>query len=181
MRKLEAVFSLVLFCTVPPALAADGKPEEKPCTKGLEQCVAEKRQQFQERGTLGMQIRPTEDTAARAGWQICQLLDAGSAVEAGIEPDDIIVEWDGQSTATIDEKVMENRLQSIKIGDEVDLTILREDKTHAVTLVAARPTPALIEAWLLTYVYDNFSEVEFQAYELRMTERISADTPLPDN
>ncbi len=173
MRKLAAVLSLVLFCAAHPAPAAAGESAGKPCTQGLEQCVAEKRQQFQERGTLGIQIRPTAEAAAVAGWQTCQLLAAGPAAEAGIEPGDLIVEWDGQSTATMDEKVMENRLQSIKIGAEVSLTILREDKTHTITLEAARPDPMMIEAWLLTYVYDNFTEAEFRAYEARMTERIS--------
>jgi S1-C subfamily serine protease len=61
------------------------------------------------------------------------------AAEAGIEPGDIVIAFNGQETATAEELIA--ALRSTKPGDRVQLTVLRGTKTQEMTVIVAERAP----------------------------------------
>lgn len=65
-----------------------------------------------------------------------QVATPSPAAEAGIQPGDIIIAFNGKETATAEELIA--ALRSTKPGDRVELTVLREAKTQQMTVIVAQ-------------------------------------------
>jgi putative serine protease PepD len=64
-----------------------------------------------------------------------QVATPSPAAEAGIQPGDIIITFNGQETATAEELIA--ALRGTKPGDRVQLTVLRGAKTQQITVTVA--------------------------------------------
>ena len=64
-----------------------------------------------------------------------QVATPSPAAEAGIQPGDIVITFNGQETATAEELIA--ALRSAKPGDRVQLTVLRGAKTQEITVIVA--------------------------------------------
>ena len=87
-------------------------------------------------------ISPPEElvTPGKQVKAAAQVATPSPAAEAGIQPGDIVIAFNGQETATAEELVA--ALRSAKSGDRVQLTVLRGAKTQEITvMVASTPPP----------------------------------------
>ena len=67
------------------------------------------------------------------GAYVYSVVPGGPAEKAGLQPGDIIIKAGDKEIKTIDE--LKSELQSMKIGDSVLLTYIREDAVHTANLV----------------------------------------------
>ena len=70
------------------------------------------------------------------GVLVTSVMDDSAAQKAGIERDDIIVEFEGESVVTANELI--NRVAVRKPGSEVELVVLREGKRNTVRVVLGK-------------------------------------------
>ena len=68
-----------------------------------------------------------------------QVATPSPAAQAGIQPGDIVIAFNGQETATAEELIA--ALRSAKSGDRVQLTVLRGAKTQEITVMVAERAP----------------------------------------
>ena len=68
-----------------------------------------------------------------------QVATPSPAAQAGIQPGDIVIAFNGQETATAEELIA--ALRSAKSGDRVRLTVLRGAKTQEITVMVAERAP----------------------------------------
>ncbi len=96
------------------------------------------------RGRLGIGIQDLTPELARAlgverlqGAMVTQVEPGSPAAEAGIRPRDVVIEVDGHTVR--DAADLRNRIGLIRIGQQIELTLLRDGKRMAVrTRVGAR-------------------------------------------
>ncbi len=104
---------------------------------------------FSDRARLGLVLRPDRDAKTDAIGAYVEALTPGSpAEEAGLQPGDIIVKYNGEKLADArvdadeDESIPTARLmelaRSLKDGDKVTLEVRRGAATKSVTVTAAR-------------------------------------------
>jgi serine protease DegQ len=70
-----------------------------------------------------------------SGVVVMQVATPSPAADAGIQPGDIVIAFNGKETATAEELIA--ALRSTKPGDRVQLTVLRGAKTQEITVVVA--------------------------------------------
>ena len=75
----------------------------------------------------------TYDTPNLKGAFIYTIVPGGPAEKAGLQPGDIIIKAGTETIESIDE--LKSLLQSMQIGDSVELTYLRNNAVHTTTLV----------------------------------------------
>lgn len=179
MKTMKILPFVIVIFLVPLGLSASGAGKETKCTKSLDECVAEKRAEFQERGTIGMLIGRRE--SAQGGyWTVCRVVPNGPAGDAGLLAGDVVVAWNGEEISTLDEETMLPRIRSLKIGNRVTVDVQRRDEKKRVILQAIEPEPINVEYWLLTYVRENFSESELRSYQTMVAERWDQQSEQPD-
>lgn len=164
-------FLPIILLLVPASITA--KDESERCEGGVEACVAEKREEWLLRGTVGMIIYPSEaEDGAIEGWSVHQVIEGGAAHAAGVVAGDMIVEWEGFDVRKEGAQFLDRQLEAIQINDEVRITALREGVERAFSLIAEKPSPRAVEYWLLFYVHENFSEEEYEAYRAEVQEKL---------
>ena len=70
-----------------------------------------------------------------SGVVVMQVETPSPAAEAGIQPGDIVIAFNGQETATAEELIA--ALRNTKPGDRVQLTVLRGANTQQITVTVA--------------------------------------------
>ena len=68
-----------------------------------------------------------------------QVATPSPAAEAGIQPGDIVIAFNGQETATAEQLIA--ALRGTKPGDRVQLTVLRGAKTQEITVILVERAP----------------------------------------
>ncbi len=163
--------SVLLGLTATPASAKPGLVEET-CAS-VEDCVDTKRTEFQTRGTVGMLIHPLAVSAEGYGhWRIRQIMPDGPADVAGLEPEDVMLTWNGKPLPPDNDSGMTALLRALEIDDEVEIEVARGEQRLSIKLVAEGPSAQAIEYWLLLFVQENYSEEEFLAYEAAVEQRL---------
>ena len=86
---------------------------------------------------LGIETRTLSGSAARyygqaAGVYVVNVYEDSCAEKAGIKPGDIIIAVAGKDTVTYE--ALKTVLRGYSPGDEVELTVVRNDKEHTVTV-----------------------------------------------
>jgi serine protease DegQ len=88
--------------------------------------------------TLTPEMTRLLGTNATSGVVVMQVAKPSPAAEAGIQPGDIVTEFNGKKTATAEDLIA--ALRSTKPGDRVQLTVLRGATTEQITvIVTERP------------------------------------------
>lgn len=141
------------------------------CEEDVDSCVARMRKAFDNRGTLGLLViapdkAPDDGTEIR--WTVGGVLPGGAADQAGLKTDDVITAWNGQS---LPRGVPEHFLRQVEIGQTLEISVDRNGKALDFSMVAKEPTDETMEAWLMAYVYANFSREVFEDYRARTEKR----------
>jgi serine protease DegQ len=74
-----------------------------------------------------------------SGVVVMQVETPSPAAEAGIQPGDIVMSFNGRDTATAEDLIA--ALRDLKPGDRVQLTVLRGAKTQQITVTVAERAP----------------------------------------
>jgi serine protease DegQ len=85
--------------------------------------------------TLTPQIAEQLGISRASGVLVLQVVTPSPAAEAGIKPGEIVVALNGQDTPTAEKFVAD--LHAAQPGDRIELTVLRGDATHKITVVVA--------------------------------------------
>jgi Do/DeqQ family serine protease len=98
-----------------------------------------------ERGRIGIGGQNVTPDLARAfklpaarGAVITQIVPDSPADKAGLKPEDIILEADGREVTTFDQ--LRNQIGMRRVGDKVELKVLRDGKPRAVTVTIGKNT-----------------------------------------
>ena len=84
--------------------------------------------------SIGVSATTVAGSGDREGALVRELTEGGPAAGAGLEPNDLIVEIDGEEVTSVDELILE--IRSHQVGDRVEVTYLRdgEERTAEVVL-----------------------------------------------
>jgi len=103
------------------------------------------------RGILGVRVQDLTAEMAEAfdidrnnGALISQVTPNSPAAEAGLQAGDIVIEVNGTSIA--DANAMANAIGLLKIGDEVNMTYVRDGETQTTTATVANPESGQVRA-----------------------------------
>jgi len=95
------------------------------------------------RGWLGVRIQEVTDDIAESlamkdasGALVAGVTDAGPAAEAGIEPGDVILKFDGNPVAAMHE--LPRMVADEPVGKEVDVVVLRKGKEQSIKVKLGR-------------------------------------------
>ena len=89
-------------------------------------------------GVLTPDIARQLGAADTAGVVVTSVLPGGPAAKAGLEPGDIIVEWDGQAATDVDELIL--WIGACEVGKNVPMKILRQGQPRSLEVnVGRRP------------------------------------------
>ncbi|MGH8284219.1 MAG: PDZ domain-containing protein, partial [Steroidobacteraceae bacterium] len=98
------------------------------------------------RGLLGVQLRPvTSDIAqslglgATQGALVTQVVEGSAAEKAGIKAGDVVTSVNGQTVKSNTE--LRNAIGLMRVGDKVDIGLLRDGSSHRVTATIAETPP----------------------------------------
>lgn len=104
-----------------------------------------------QRGVLGVRVQDLTAEIAEAfdierndGALIAQVTPNSPAAEAGLEAGDIVTAVNG--TAISDANAMANAIGLLKIGDEVDITFVRNGESQTATATVADPAVGQVDA-----------------------------------
>lgn len=104
-----------------------------------------------QRGVLGVRVQDLTAEIAEAfdierndGALIAQVTPNSPAAEAGLEAGDIVTAVNG--TAIADANAMANAIGLLKIGDEVDITFVRNGESQTATATVADPAVGQVDA-----------------------------------
>lgn len=104
-----------------------------------------------QRGVLGVRVQDLTAEIAEAfdierndGALIAQVTPNSPAAEAGLEAGDIVTAVNG--TAIADASAMANAIGLLKIGDEVDITFVRNGESQTATATVADPAVGQVDA-----------------------------------
>jgi serine protease Do/serine protease DegQ len=104
-----------------------------------------------ERGRIGIGGQNVTPELAKAfglpaarGAVITQVLPDSPAAKAGLKPEDIIVEAEGREVRDFDQ--LRNMIGMHRVGERVDLKVLREGKMRTITVVVGKNTEQEAEA-----------------------------------
>ena len=175
MRLALVIYLLVLTPVAVFASESDEKNTRMICNEGVDICVAKKRKEYENRGTLGMLVHPISGElvqSSSAKWRVARIVPSGAAAEAGVEEGDLIVEWNRQVIPLDEVSYLDNALEAIKIDEVIEIKVLRENKPLSLQLKAQQPESITMEYWLLFYVHENYSEAEFEEYQRRIEEQM---------
>ncbi|MBZ0228529.1 MAG: PDZ domain-containing protein, partial [Bauldia sp.] len=115
--------------------------------------VIDQLRQFGEtrRGWLGVRIQDVTDEIAEglamdapSGALVAGVTDNGPAAEAGIEPGDVILEFDGRKVAAMHE--LPRMVADEPIGKEVEVVVLRKGKQERIKVILGRLDEAEVAA-----------------------------------
>ena len=115
--------------------------------------VIDQLRQFGEtrRGWLGVRIQQVTDEIAEglamdapSGALVAGVTDNGPAAEAGIEPGDVILEFDGQKVSAMHE--LPRMVADEPIGKEVEVVVLRKGKQERIKVILGRLDEAEVAA-----------------------------------
>ncbi|MFQ3611300.1 MAG: PDZ domain-containing protein [Fimbriimonadales bacterium] len=104
------------------------------------------------------------------GFRITEVLPYTEASKAGLQVGDLIVEFNGEpltASRPQDARDLERRVESRTVGEQVQLTILRDGKTQTVS-VKLEPTPASAESVRSV----RQSELEFTVRDITPIDRM---------
>jgi Do/DeqQ family serine protease len=96
------------------------------------------------RGVLGIRVQDLTPDLARAlgvdadqGAVIAQVAPNSNAAKAGLESGDVVIEVNGEPVTGAND--LANRIGVLQIGDEVELTIVRDGETQTITATVGDP------------------------------------------
>ncbi len=84
------------------------------------------------------------DLPAARGAVITQVVPGSPAAKAGLKPEDIILEADGQEVRDFDQ--LRNLIGLRRVGDRINMKVLREGKPQAIAVVIGKNTEQAAEA-----------------------------------
>ena len=84
------------------------------------------------------------DLPAARGAVITQVVPDSPAAKAGLKAEDIILEADGQEVRDFDQ--LRNLIGLRRVGDRIEMKVLREGKPRAITVVIGKNTEQVAEA-----------------------------------
>jgi len=91
-------------------------------------------------GWLGVYVEDSRNGAgAASGVRVKSLTPAGPAARAGLEPEDVIVKWNGAQIE--DARQLIRLVQEARVGSPVDLGVVRRGKTVTVSAVIGTRKP----------------------------------------
>ncbi len=178
MSKLRSTLLVMLILVTTVGLgwlpgSSYGEEPQEACQEDVETCVAQMRKAFSDRGTLGFQIVEPEANTEDQGkprWVVARVMADGAAFDAGLRQDDIITGWNGRGLPV---GVPEPFLRNVKVGQKIELSVIREGTEHVFSAVAKKPTEQTMEAWLMGYVYAHFSKDVFEEYRAKVVARLA--------
>jgi putative serine protease PepD len=83
--------------------------------------------------SIGVSATTVARDADRKGALVRELTPGGAAGRAGLQPNDLIVEVDGEKVTSVDELIL--AVRSNKVGDRVEVTYLRNGDTRTTEVV----------------------------------------------
>jgi S1-C subfamily serine protease len=96
------------------------------------------------RGVLGIRVQDLTPDLAQAlgvdadqGAVIAQVAPNSNAAKAGLESGDVVIEVNGEPVTGAND--LANRIGVLQIGDEVELTIVRDGETRTITATVGDP------------------------------------------
>ena len=172
MRHGLTVWLMLTFGTLMAAthaLSQEGSNAESDevCYEDVDTCVTLMRGRFAERGAVGFGIYPPEGKRTDDGdlfWDVRIVVPGSAAEESGLRNEDRIVALDGEKLPPGSPEPVFRRF---KVDQKIKITVLRDGKKQDLVATARKPSPEYIEAWLMSYVHDNFDEDTFYEYQLR--------------
>lgn len=181
---LLGVLVTVLWPSLLVAREDDKKPVLDPasaCGETLEVCVERQRQKWKARGTLGVKIHaphaegaeehPGQEDHRNDKWYVELIDPTGAAKAAGLRPGDQLLEWAGRPMPA-GRDVFDTWTEATNIGEKITIKVSRGGEHKTFTLTAKKPDPWVIEAWLMSYVQQNYGEEEYKAYRQKVMSRM---------
>lgn len=125
--------------------AGGGRAAEAPCADDtLRTTLEERLAAIETRGSLGVSLHMDSTSAGIDGMTIAQVR-AGSAAEAAdLRPDDYIVRFAGRDLRGATVEAIDRLIESLRVGQTVEITIIRNDERLVRTVVAGPMTPPAI-------------------------------------
>lgn len=169
MRLSIRAFTILLLLL--PILAV--AEEARSCSVNLEKCVVEKRAQYVDRGVLGFNWAPAvEGEPVPTGSFVVRGAPAGyPAHAAGLKGGDLLISILGKPVAGASREQVERWIESIKVGQEVVLEVLRDGERRLLTIKAGAPDSRSVEAWVGLHVLREHGREAYERYHRELRPR----------
>lgn len=142
------------------------------CLVDPQACLAEKRQEFKNRGTLGLGLHPKADGDTTT-WTVHRLVAGGAAEKGGLERGDILLGWNREPPSTPENPdKLEALVEALKVGEDVEMQVLRGLETLTFTLTPQAADEDTMEYWLQYFAKEHFDKPTAGQYEREAERRL---------
>ncbi len=146
MRSQTTVALLCAALALPPAAGAG---EEKRCTEETSACVRQMADYLRNKPWIGVELDHHQDGKS----VVKEVFQESPAAAAGVRTGDALVALNG--VAYENEPGIKDLYKSLKAGDRVTLTVLREGKKVDVPVQLGHVPPHLIAQWIGQHVLED--------------------------
>lgn len=143
MRRLQLAAwtggAALLFATLP----VTGQ-ESKQCDHNAMVCVKTMAEAYENRGWIGIEI----DYSDRKRPRIRKVIPASPAEKAGIQPDDVLLRFDGVDFATATEEELRRAKEALLPGNDIVLGVRRGESELDLTVHAGTIPEGVLAQWI---------------------------------
>lgn len=163
MRTTIQIITLTLLIALISVAPASAQDKAK-CNKSFQECVDQFMGELTQRGWFGVlfgnnQMTPDgEELPDDLAIKVMEVNDDGPAAPAGIEAGDTVIAVNGKKYSNLAD--LNPVRKTLKVGEEVTLTIERAGEQKEVKLTLAEPPATMVAVWLGDYILENFLVVE---------------------
>ena len=161
MRKkwLPLMIATAVFVSS-PLLAGDEENEKKHCSYKVEDCVQTMKEEFSQRGWVGINMEPDED----AGGVVLTWVSPNSpAEEAGLKKGDLLTSLNGVPYYEANEEKLKQEYKAFRPGRTVTFGIERDGKGQDITVTLEPMPEEILAKWIGEHVLHYHGE-EYSAH-----------------
>ena len=161
MRKtwLPLMIATAVFVSS-PLLAGDEENEKKHCSYKVEDCVQTMKEEFSQRGWVGINMEPDED----AGGVVLTWVSPNSpAEEAGLKKGDLLTSLNGVPYDEANEEKLKQEYKAFRPGRTVTFGIERDGKGQDITVTLEPMPEEILAKWIGEHVLHYHGE-EYSAH-----------------
>lgn len=138
-----------------PLLAGDEEKEKKYCSYKVEDCVHAMKEEFSQRGWVGINMAPDEEAG---GVFLTWVAPDSPAEDAGLKKGDLLTSLNGVPYDEANEENLANEYKSFRPGKTVTFGIERNDEAMEITAELEPIPEEILAKWIGEHVLHAHQE-----------------------
>ena len=154
MSRRIALWSLIFAVAFALPLAAG--EEHKKCGSDAQACLNKLAEKFKDRGWVGVELDHGKD----GSMTVLEVIDGSPAQAAGLKSGDVLVAINGIKFGDENNEKLKTTQKEMKIGNTIEYTVKRQDKTKVVAITLAPIPKEVMYAWIGQHMAEGHTSIE---------------------